>query len=439
MDRDEEFDRRLRAIEERLTILEYGGKAAAFVIEEKAPALPLQSRAKEAFDSFSLAGRSILILGGAFLLRAPTDAAVLPRTAGVAIGLLYAAAWIVFAIRSARNEQRMASIFYAVPAAAIAYPIIWEATTRFGVFNAVVAAVALTIVSIVYLVIANIYSLQSLAWIAAAGATFTAVLLAWATKSMIPFVLELTIAGLAALILAMPQVGWLLALESDLLVAVMIGLTLLDPSHESRAGVVTCLLLFSVAWIATGNTASIQAAIASLIGIAGASALVLQAPARTIVWGAAAVIAAEIARRKSWRVFSWQSALWAALAISNGGVWSWSIAGALSLVAFMRERNIALLAITAYGGVALALHVTTTSLVQTAILAIAAVLLAVIGRVMRLQEASQLAILLLIVTGGKIVVFDLRAGAAVTMFASLVVYGGAVLAIARLRRVAVIS
>jgi hypothetical protein len=435
MDRDERLD----AIEKRLEALEKGVQASRLhdstqVAEQHAgetPALPL-------FD-LALAGRTILILGGAFLLRAPTESASFPRQLGVAIGLLYAIAWVGAAIYAAHKHRRPESVFYSAAAAIIAYPIVWEATARFGVFTATTAAIILTILSVAFLIISSVYYLQSLAWIAAVGATCNAVLLAWSTKAVIPFVFELTIIGVVALILAMSYAGWLLALESDFFVIALIVMTQFDLSHDSRFAVVTCLLAFAVIWMIVITQSIPQSAAASLLGIGGASALALTADARVILWGIAAVIAAEIARRTEWRVFSYQSAIWGVMAMAASGVSLtlspvMLIAAGLCLVAFIRERNLVLLAIAGMGAISIPLSAAATPLRETIILAIAAVILAMAGCLWRVSEASHLAIVLLVLTGLKVAVRDVRVGAAVTIFITLLVYGGAMLAIARLRR-----
>jgi len=60
---------------------------------------------------------------------------------------------------------------------------VWEATTRFGVLSANVAALVLAALSIGLIEAGRRYSRQSFAWIAAAGATCDAILLAYGTKS----------------------------------------------------------------------------------------------------------------------------------------------------------------------------------------------------------------------------------------------------------------
>jgi hypothetical protein len=73
------------------------------------------------------------------------------------------------------------------------------------------------------------------------------------------------------------------------------------------------------------------------------------------------------------------------------------------------------------------------ALVNTAVLAAASVALTWAGRLWQVREASQLAIVLLVLTGAKVVAQDLRTGTAAMMFITLAIYGSAMLAIAKIR------
>ena len=459
----EKIDQRLWHIEERLSRLENtsGSLPAPAHISDDTEA---DSRTVATADAslLALTGKSILILGGAFLLRAATESAALPPQIGIALGLLYAMAWVVAAAFAARSGRRSTADFLCVVSAAVAYPILWEATTHFRVLSAVAAAVLLAGFSFALIFVARLHTLALPAWIATVGATFVALLLAYATKETIPFLFALTFLGVVALILSKSYVGWLLAIECDLFASFLLITTLLDDSRDSRSSTVVSLLLFALAWMTVTSRASVQVAVASLIGIAGASALVLSMPATTILWGLAAVVAAEIARRTAFPVFAVQSAAWGLLAAIGGGLFSFTaaalighdgavvtpvpalIAAALSLVAFARLdfARLPLLAVAACGAAAVTIHAAATAIngdpgtqaiVRTTVLAAAAVALAWIGRKWSLPEASQLAVVTLVLTGVKVIAQELRSGSAVIMFIALAIYGGAMLAIARLR------
>ena len=446
---------RLDAIDERLRVIE-----ERLAIREAPPPEPLRVSAPPRENVLSLTGRAVLILGGAFLLRAATESTTLPSQTGIALGLAYAIAWIVLAARAARNGQRTQAAFHCAVAAIVAYPIIWEATTRFHVLSAITASILLVIVSVAFIAVARLYALESPAWIAVAGATLDALLLAYATKELIPFALGLTVAGVIAFLLSMTYVGWLLAIESDLFAIFLLAAAVLDQSQENRSAVVITLLVFAILWMAVTSAATAQAAAASLIGIGATSTLVLSPLAMTILCGVAAVIAAEIARRRSWLVFAWQSAAWGIIAAIGGGLFTFAaavmigdgraipiaalIASVFCLAAFVRLESIRLplLAIAAIGIAAIAIHFGTmmfaggAAVVRTIILCAAAVVLASIARRWRMAESSQLAVGTLIVAGVQVIAQELRSGSPAIMFIALAIYGSAMLAIARLRSVA---
>src|SRR5712692_6155582 len=96
--RVEEIDARLRAVEGRLATT-----AATSPINESPSATqqPAQAArtpaARFPISSLvitSLTGRTSLVLGGGYLLRALTDSGVIPTPLGVTLGFAYAVAWM---------------------------------------------------------------------------------------------------------------------------------------------------------------------------------------------------------------------------------------------------------------------------------------------------------------------------------------------------------
>ena len=434
------IDERLRAIENRLAI------------HEPPPPEPLRVSAPPRENVLALTGRAVLILGGAFLLRAATESTALNPRIGIALGLIYAIAWIAAAVFAGRKGRRTPATFHIAAAAAIGYPIIAEAVTRFHVLGAIAAAILLAAFSLAMLIVARLYELQLPAWIAVAGATIDALILAYATKELIPFALELTFAGVAAFALSLTYVGWLLAIESDLFAVFLVAAALLDETKENRSALVITLLVFAVAWMSMTMRANPQTAIATLIGIGAASALVLQSSMMAILWAVAAVVAAELARRKAWRAFAVQSALWGIAAAIAGGLFPFIaavimgektaipifavIAAAFCLLAFARLdfARLPLLAIPVCVAAAVAMNLSGgAAVVRTIILAAAAVALVFVARRWNLAEAWQLAVVTLVLTGVQVIAQELRSGAPAMMFLALAIYGGAMLAIARLR------
>ncbi|MFI4945151.1 MAG: hypothetical protein ACHP85_17925, partial [Burkholderiales bacterium] len=87
----------LAALQERLLRLE---QRVAALEARPQPATPEPSEEVEAIHvpalppgGLALAGRALLVLAGAYVFRALTDAGVLPALVGAAIGLAYAVFW----------------------------------------------------------------------------------------------------------------------------------------------------------------------------------------------------------------------------------------------------------------------------------------------------------------------------------------------------------
>ena len=136
----EELSERLRRLERRVAELEARRPAAAAgrSVEEDAPPLPSLPRGALAF-----VGRTLLVLAGAYLIRALTDGRVLPATAGLTLGLAYAAAWQLVADREARLGRRESAAFHDLASSLIAFPLIWETTARLGLLGPRAASAAL--------------------------------------------------------------------------------------------------------------------------------------------------------------------------------------------------------------------------------------------------------------------------------------------------------
>ena len=89
------------------------------------PAIALPSGA------FTLVGRTLLVMAGAYLARALTEVGLVPLAAGVALGLAYAVAWQALAAREAAVRVASAS-FHSMASGLIAFPLIWETAASFA-------------------------------------------------------------------------------------------------------------------------------------------------------------------------------------------------------------------------------------------------------------------------------------------------------------------
>jgi len=129
----------------------------------------------------TLLGRSCLVLGGAFLIRALTDGGILPGAVGVALGLLFAATWIAFAHRAASSGAALSAGFHGAVAAVIGYPLILESTTRLGVMSPAAGAVTLLAFTGLLLGVAWRDRLSWMAWTGVLACLVSSLLLGRAT------------------------------------------------------------------------------------------------------------------------------------------------------------------------------------------------------------------------------------------------------------------
>jgi hypothetical protein len=157
----------------------------------------------------ALTGRTLVILGGAYLLRALTDAQVLPTRTGVALGLAYGAPWLLLASRAGSRGAQLDAFCYGLATALIGFPLVWEATYRFGVLSTPQSAMLLGILTAGALVLSAARGLQSLAWIVVFGALAAAFTLAIATSGWIDYTVLVIAIGLATLWLGYTR-EWLL-------------------------------------------------------------------------------------------------------------------------------------------------------------------------------------------------------------------------------------
>jgi hypothetical protein len=237
----------VRALEKRLERLERaeGGSAepalAARVATPQTPiaapaapgaAVPGADLPTVSLDAFGpvlpLAGRSVLVLGGAFLVRILTEAGTLSPTAGVALGLLYAIAWLALADRAAARGGSLSAIFLGISSLLIACPLVWEATTRFHAIPAPLAFVILAVLVALALAVGYRRRLRSLVWAGTLLPVATALGLFTVPGAVIPLCLFVVAVGVVTSILAeggrFAGPRWPAALAADLtlLVAVQI-------------------------------------------------------------------------------------------------------------------------------------------------------------------------------------------------------------------------
>jgi hypothetical protein len=268
-DRLAEIEARLRALEE--TVAGLSRQLAPperteihdvpSLTEFVSPALPgagsgavaLAATRVDAAGVLSLIGRTFIVLGGAYLLRALTQSGQLPGRAGVAIGLAYAALWLLIADRAAAARRPMNGLFHGVSAVMIGLPILWEATTRFHFLEPATAGLTLAALTALAIGVAWHRRLESLAGLVAVGAIVTSVALAAATVQARPFAVLLVALSVTSWAFAerlewrWPQ--WPAALATDVVLAGLIARTARDVPLEPIAAVIGIAVLFTVAFL----------------------------------------------------------------------------------------------------------------------------------------------------------------------------------------------
>ena len=217
----------------------------------------------------ALVGRTLIVLGGAFFLRALTESGALPEATGVGAGLAYALACLGMAERAARAGRAPDATGHGLAATLIAFPLVWEPSTRFGLMDPPLSAFTLTAVAGTMLSVAWWRRLGLLAWIVTLASTTTGVALLFATHSLPEFSIALFV--LAAMSLAASfhrdwyGLRWPAAIALDVL-AVLAMYLIGKRNYE---------------WLRPNELASVQLLMtATYLGIIGVRTIVLGHPTR---------------------------------------------------------------------------------------------------------------------------------------------------------------
>lgn len=155
----------------------------------------------------ALFGRTIMVLGGAFLLRALTESEAVLGGIGVAVGLAYALFWIGMAHRAAALGREQDATFHSLATTIIAFPMVFEQAARFGMLPPSLAALALLVFGGLLLAGAWRHGMRVLGWISVLAAVGTGTVLLFMTQALIPFGAALLLLAGASL-LASYERGW---------------------------------------------------------------------------------------------------------------------------------------------------------------------------------------------------------------------------------------
>lgn len=559
--RVESLARDLRRIEARLVRLERQEGLAAEPSEGAAAPAGAEgpSLAPELPQgALALIGRTLVALGGGYLIRAMTDAGMLPALGGVALGLGYAVLWLALADRTSAAGKRASATFHGLASGFIAYPLLWEAATRFRLLGPPAALALLVLVFGAGIAVAARRHLGAVAWVVTSLALGTTASLLVSTHHLLAAVLALLAMAAVVEWLAFRD-RWLglrwptaLVLDASLLVLVLLasrpgGLPEGYPALPAGAAVgaalgLTGLYLASVvartlgrgravtpfelvqataalalglagAWsllTAHGKTAAALGLLSLLLGALGYAAafafverrkghgrnfyfystvgglltlvggrVILEPAPLALTWCVFALASAWLGRRFGRMTLRFHGALYVCAAafetdrlaasgrelFGSAGAWSlpaaagWmTVATAVAAYAILAaDRSRARSwrarlpeALAAAVGAWMAGGTLVTGIVvavgpasatpaavatlRTAVLALLAVALGWAARRWSLPELAWLVYPLLAIGGLKLVAEDLREGRPATLFVSLVLYGGALIAAPRLMR-----
>jgi hypothetical protein len=547
----QELARQVRELTERVARLERHAGLAPVA----ATPLPAPSVASDFGDPAGLAalfGKALVGIAVAYLLRALSESRYLPFGVGVAIGIVYAMAWLWLASRTDPSD-RLTAVVRSVCATVILIPLLWEAVMRFHALPDWVAAGLLVLFSGFGLAISWKKNLSAVAWVATLSGTLALFAMLIASRDLVPFTCALValaaVVEISACLEHWIRERWIMAAVADLAVVLMtylvtqpgglpegyapvtraavlaiqisLLLTYLSSTTVRTLGrgfvvsgfeITQCAAAFLI--VGWGTVKVAQAHPAAIMGVGlfcalccagcytvsflfhtriqenernfytyatfglvlsvAATSLLAAGMTRIVVWSVLAVafaVAASYAGRSTPVWHSIVFLLCAAIASGAGpaiagrllkpvthtgptvgdfAAWTITTAAILSYVAARRlQRPAALvlagMATIAVAGIAAALAMRfcaaegpsdahSCAMILTAVLAVLAVALGWVGRMAGIWELTKAPYLLLAIATVKLVVQDLQAGHMFGIVISLVLYGGALVILARLAR-----
>ncbi len=226
----ERLEKRLEALEQRVGALEHplavhwprpSPELEQTIAPKAASAMPLAP----AGSMFSVLGRAMLGIAGAYVLRAVEEASSVPKLAVASAGIAYAFLWLVWATR-ARGGPRLASTVYASTSALILAPMVWELSLRFNVLPAPLSAIVVCGYGLAAVGLAWKRDLKPVLRVACVAATGLALALAIASHAILPFAVVLLVLAAACEFIPgidrVPEVRALVALAADAAIWILI-------------------------------------------------------------------------------------------------------------------------------------------------------------------------------------------------------------------------
>ena len=247
-DRIARLESRLARVEERLCVLE-GVQPATAPADEPAP----ESGAAHSLVASAPThiGHTLLIFGGAYLLRAITDFQFVPTGIGIFMGATYALFWLFMAYRkSAVDAHRTTAAILGALSIVLILPLLVEATQHFNLLTGPQSATALAVYCALALGVGLKRDLRTLVWLTTAGGIVTALGIMMVSHSAYVVATILVVLGLATLWIAYLKdwlgLQWLGAAGANGVVLGLVGLSTTEQwsiEPETAAVFATFLLL----------------------------------------------------------------------------------------------------------------------------------------------------------------------------------------------------
>ncbi|MFZ1919375.1 MAG: hypothetical protein WAU58_17520 [Terriglobales bacterium] len=196
------LDARLEGLEHRVSALEARSQTLATspaqaAVPEEAATAGEELALPPAENIFSVVGKAMLGIAGAYVLRAIAESGSFPKLAVVVLALAYAAMWLAWAARAAA-EASLTRIAYATTAALILAPMLAELTLRFQVLPASITAGLLSAFVVAACALAWKRNLVSLVWVANSAAVLAALALLIVSHDLVPYTAALLVIAAVA-------------------------------------------------------------------------------------------------------------------------------------------------------------------------------------------------------------------------------------------------
>jgi len=248
-DRIAALESRLARVEKRLSILE--GETPATEVTD-APLSEMTVADRVVASAPTHIGHTLLIFGGAYLLRAITDFQFVPTAIGLFMGATYALFWLFMAWRkSAVGTTRITAAILGALSIVLIMPLLVEATQHFKLLSGRQSALALAVYCTVALGVAIKRDLRTLAWLTTAGGIVTGLAIMIASHAAYVVATLLILLGLATLWIAYLKdwigLQWLGAAGANSVVLGLVGLGTTEqwPIEPETAAVFATFLLLT--------------------------------------------------------------------------------------------------------------------------------------------------------------------------------------------------